>query len=292
MTAKSVAAGNGWQWISKALDLVKKHPVPFLGMGLIIGVISIIPVLGGLVLLILGPALIAGTCYAAQQADQGKSPEFGHLFRGFQESDRIGSLIALCIPTVVGMLVAGLLVGIFAAGAILSAGSSFTDQMSGNPMILFTAMGASALILVPLLIIVALVIYALTFFAIPRTLLERPDAFANMKDSFAACRNNFGAFIVAIVILLAGIVVLNIIFHILHLGRIGDVLVATGLYSVLGSTLYFGYREVFGSSAEGAGHVQTPPVPPPAPAASEPAPPAPPPVVPTPPEPPAPPPAA
>ncbi len=282
MTAQKVPAGHGWLWISKALDLLKKHPVPFLVMGLIMGVIGIIPVLGGLVLLILGPALIAGTSYAAQQADQGKTPEIGHLFRGFQESDRIGSLIALCIPTVVGAVVAGILVGIFAIGAVMGAGAGFADQLQSNPMLMFTAMGASALILIPLMIIIGLVVYALTFFAIPRTLLERPDAFANMKDSLAACRSNFGAFIVAVVILLVGVFVLNWIFGLLHLQIIGGILVSTGLYAVLGSTLYFGFREVFGGAqGESASASVAPPTPPPA--ASEPVPP------PAPPEPPAPP---
>lgn len=271
MTAKKVAAGQGWQWIAQALDVLKKHPVPFLAMGLIMGIISVIPVLGGLVVLILGPALIAGTCYAAQQADQGKTPEIGHLFRGFQESDRIGSLIALCIPTVVGLVTMGILAGIFLAGAFVSAGAGFMDQAQANPMVLLTAMGASALLLVPLLIIIGLAIYALLFFAIPRTLLERPDAFANMKESLAACRSNFGAFIVAIVILLAGVIVLSLIFSALHLGRIGDILVSTGLYAVLGSTLYFGFREVFGGVTSEPASVQ-PPVPPVGASASAPVP--------------------
>ncbi len=267
MSFNKVPAGNGWQWIAQALDVLKKHPVPFLVMGLIMGVIGIIPLLGGLVLLILGPALIAGTCYAAQQADSGKAPEIGHLFRGFQQGDRIGPLIALCIPTVVGLVIMGILVGIFAVGTLVSAGSGLMEQAQSNPMVVFAAMGASALILVPLVIIIALAIYALTFFAIPRTLLDRADAFANMKESFAACRSNFGAFIIAILILLGGIIVLNIIFHILHLGRIGEILVATALYSVLGSTLYFGFREVFGSAAAPAADTVPPPpvAPPPAP---------------------------
>lgn len=278
MTVKKVAAGQGWQWIAQALDVLKKHPVPFLAMGLMIAIIGTIPVLGGLVVLILGPALIAGTCYAAQQADQGKTPEIGHLFRGFQESDRIGSLIALCIPTVVGLVTMGILAGIFVAGAVVSASGGFMEQAQANPMLLLTAMGASALLLVPLLIIIALAIYALTFFAIPRTLLERPDAFANMKESLAACRSNFGAFIVAIVLLLAGVIVLSVIFRVLHLGLVGDVLVSTALYAVLGSTLYFGYREVFGGVASEPASVQTPAPPPVAsesvPASTPPAPPA------------------
>lgn len=270
MSFNKVPAGNGWQWIAQALDVLKKHPVPFLAMGLIMGIIGIIPVLGGLVLLILGPALIAGTCYAAQQADQGRAPEIGHLFRGFQQSDRIGSLIALCIPTVVGALAIFVVAIIFAIGAAVSGGTAMLEQAQSNPMALVAAMGAGMLILIPVLIIIALMIYALTFFAIPRTLLERPDAFANMKESFAACRSNFGAFIIAILILVGGMLVLNIIFHILHLGRVGDVLVATGLYAVLGSTLYFAYREVFGASANSATTGQMPPPVTPPPAPSEP----------------------
>ena len=277
MSASNVPASHGWNWIAQALDVLKRYPMPFLVMGLIFGVIGIIPVLGGLVLLILGPALIAGTCYAAQQAEQGKTPEIGNLFRGFQEGDRIGPLITLCIPLVVGLVVIGILFGIFAVGAAVSGGKALMTQAEGNPMVLFQAMGfMSLLIMVPLAIIIALGIYGLTFFAIPRTLLDKADAFASMKESLAACRKNFGAFLVTIVILMLGVFVLSAIFKVLHLGVVGDILVSTALYSILGSTLYFAYRDVLGGGAAST-HAEVP-VPPPAPPVSSepPMPPAPP----------------
>lgn len=279
MSARNVPAGHGWQWIAGALDILKRYPVPFLVMGLILAVIGIIPLLGGLVMLILGPALIAGTCYAAQQADSGGKPEIGHLFRGFQENDRIGPLIALCIPYVVGLIVIAILIGIFIAGAAVSAGGSLLQQAQTNPMLVVSAMGMSAMILIPLVLIVALLMYALVFFAIPRTMLERSDAFGNMKDSFAACRGNVGAFIVAILILAVGVIILSMIFRILHLGVIGQLLVSTGLYSILGSTLYLGYREVLGGGAATAASSTPPPTAPPAatqPPVTPPAPPEPP----------------
>lgn len=261
MTIRKVAAGNGWQWIKTAIDVVKRHPVPFLVMGLILAIIGVIPVLGGLITLILGPALIGGMCYAAQQADTGRTPEIGHLFRAFQESDRIGSLIALCIPMIVGAVVIGILVAIFVFGAIASAGGmALLENAEANPMILFGALGASALILVPLVIIIGLAIYAFTFFAIPRTMLERAEGFANMKDSFAACRRNFGAFFVCVIVLLLAAGILSAIFNAINLAVIGGILVSTALYALLGPTLYHAWRDVYGDAAA---VIEAPAAPPP-----------------------------
>lgn len=252
MSTQKVSAGRGWQWVMQAVDLVKRYPAPFLLMGLIIGIIGVIPVLGGLVLLFLGPALIAGTCYAAQQAERGGKPEVGHLFRGFQESDRIGSLVALCLPTVIGAILIGIILAIFIVGAASAGGMAMLEQAEANPMVLVAALGSSLLLLVPLVLIVALGIYAATFFAIPRTLLERPAAIANMKDSVRASLRNLGAFLIAVFVLLVLVALVSIIFSMLHLDRIGSIVASTALYAVLGPTLYFAWSEVCGAPAASA----------------------------------------
>lgn len=58
MNANNTTAGSGWTWVQQALALIKRWPQVFLLMGLILGVIAAVPFLGGLVILILGPALI------------------------------------------------------------------------------------------------------------------------------------------------------------------------------------------------------------------------------------------
>lgn len=263
MNANNTTAGSGWTWVQQALALIKRWPQVFLLMGLILGVIAAVPFLGGLVVLILGPALIGGTVYAAQQADRGQTPAVGQLFQAFQDGDRIGSMVALCLPVIVASVVAGILVFIFAVGAAV--GGGLTAASASNPAVLFGALGAGALILIPIVIIIMLVAWALVFFAIPRVLLDRVGAFEAMKESLGAARANMGAFLVAVLIIGVGFWLLALILGLLHLGWIGQILAVAAMYSVLGPTMYYGYRAVFGSAAAGAAETTAPPPPPPPP---------------------------
>jgi hypothetical protein len=56
MSIRNVPAARGFEWIARAIQLILKNPVPFLLMGLVVGVIYVIPILGSLVIGILGPA--------------------------------------------------------------------------------------------------------------------------------------------------------------------------------------------------------------------------------------------
>ncbi len=266
MTVRKVNAGQGWQWFVSAVGLIKNHPVPFLVMGLILGVISIIPGLGTLIMLILGPALMAGTCYAAQQADNGKAPEIGHLFRGFQGGDRVGSLIALCLPNVVAMVLIVILFIIFGIGAVAAMGSDAAAQIEANPAVLLPALGMSLLILIPLTIIIGFISSMLTYFAVPRTLLEGGAAIANMKDSLGACWKNFGAYFLSLLSLMVPIVILAVILGsilgMLGTPRIASLAINTLLYAVIGPMLFFAFKEVYGPANEAAVADDTPPPPP------------------------------
>jgi hypothetical protein len=248
MNFNRVSAGAGWAWFTQSLLLVKRLPLVFPVMGLIIAVIQLIPFVGGLIGVILGPALIGGTIAAAHAADNGNKPSPGQLFQAFQHSDRVGPMVALCIPIVVAILVAGVLLAIFMIGAAISGGLSASEAALRDPQMLASTLGGSTLLLLPLLILVLLVGYAFTFYAIPRTMLDGVEAFASMKQSFAACRANVGAFLVAVVVLLPGSWLILLVLKFLHLGWLTDTLTTAALYTVLGPVLYFGYKVVFGNA--------------------------------------------
>lgn len=273
----NLQAGNGWTWISKAIDLNKKQPAVFPVMGLILAAIANVPFIGGLVILILGPALIGGTMYAAHLASTGGQPAIGNLFQGFQDGDRVGSMVALCLPAVVAILVIGVLFFIFAVGAAV--GGGFSAAEAGNPMALLAAMGMSAVIFAPIAIALMLVAWAMTYFAIPRVLLDGEGAFDAMKQSFAAAKSNAGAFLVALLLIMLGAIVLSLLLvQVLHLGWIGSLVVGTAMYAIAGPTFYFGYRAIFGAGDEAAVDASTSPqAPPPPPPPAETAPPPPPP---------------
>lgn len=250
MSINRVPASAAIDWIRGGIDYPKRWPAVFLVMGLITAIIFMIPFLGGLAALILGPALIGGTVAAAYTADRGGQPAIGQLFQAFQGGDRLGAMIALCIPTVVAALILAVLLFIFGLGAALGGGANAASGTLSSPGALFAVLGASMLILIPVSIVLMLAAYAYTFFAIPRLMLGNGEAFPAMRESFAACRANLGAFILTCVLLVVGLFVvafvLGIIFGALHLRWVGELLTGTAIYSIIGPVLYTAFKAVLG----------------------------------------------
>src|SRR5688572_14934560 len=119
MSYRTVEAGRGVAWMTEAIQLVMKAPAVFLVQALIVAVISVIPVLGQLAMLVLGPALLAGMVWSMREADQGREPQIPQLFEGFTREGRIGGLIALCLPAIAGGLAFLVLGVVFFGGALL-----------------------------------------------------------------------------------------------------------------------------------------------------------------------------
>jgi hypothetical protein len=124
MSFGKVDAGKGLGWLTDGVGLVFKNPAAFLVMGLILAVINFIPILGGLALTVCGPALLGGVVFAAREEAEGRKAEIGHLFRAFQEPGKIGPMLLLCLPAIVGgavLLVCGF---VFGLGALIGGGFS------------------------------------------------------------------------------------------------------------------------------------------------------------------------
>lgn len=244
MSAQKIEAGSGLNWITGSIQLILKNPVVFLVMGLIVAAIGMVPVLGGLVIIVIGPALYGGIAYAAREQESDRTAEIGQLFRAFSESGKAGPMIMLCLPSIAGAVLLFVLLMIVVGGALLGGGLSALS--SGSTEALIGSLGGGALILIPLALAIALTVYALQFFAIPRVMLEGAEPMAAMKQSFSDCLGNPGAYLIFVALLMVVAIVLGLVLSVL--GFIGGLLVSTLLTPIIGCGLYLAWRQVYAGS--------------------------------------------
>lgn len=261
MSFKRVPAGDAVTWISEAIRLVFANPAPFLLMGLALSVIGLVPILGGLVLLVAGPTFYAGIASAARSQDQRGSADFNQLLSGFQAEGKIGSLLALCLPQVATGIIAIMVVIVLAIvlGAAAMMTSAAPDPNAGLVALIgFGGVATLVVVLIPIGVIAA----ALVFFAIPRVMFDGVPAFTAMRESAQAALANIGAFLIALLAVVGAYIVAMLILSIISQVLAG--LVVGILFApIFGSLTYVGWREVFGEnaqdSAEQSGSAPPPP---------------------------------
>ncbi|MHB1617182.1 MAG: BPSS1780 family membrane protein [Metallibacterium sp.] len=246
---RKVTASQGIQWIATALRLFGRHFTVFFMLGLLLVLISQIPYLGTIVILLLGPALLAGIVYAAAQAAQGTRPGPGMLFKGFDGSHRLSSLVALCLP-LIGLL---LLIAIAFSGVMLSAvgdDPAKVQALQSDPTAMLALLRTHALPLLVIMLAGALLNTALTFFAVPQVILRQQGGFAAMGQSLRAAWHNLGALALMLVGWIALIVVAVIVL--IAFSPLGSWvrLVATVFflalyYSYFAILMYVAWRDVF-----------------------------------------------
>ncbi|HET7359354.1 MAG TPA: BPSS1780 family membrane protein [Rhodanobacteraceae bacterium] len=238
-----VRSGRGAHWVGQALAMVAHRPGVFMTMGLIVGAIYLVPLLGGLVLLVLGPAVLAGAVIAARDADRGGHPGVGHMFQLFQEESRLGQGLRLCVPLVAGQLLAGFVIGIPVARAMLRAGLDLAAVQS-HPEVIVNLMGASLLLWAGLALLVMLCAYAFTATAIAQVALNDRPAFAAMAESLRLVRTQPGAWIVTALLLFGGMFVLALLVVALGVPALAQAVCYAALYAVLGPLLYAAWRDL------------------------------------------------
>jgi hypothetical protein len=259
MSFGRVDAGNGLNWLTEAIGIVFRNPGAFLVMALIVGVINLIPFLGSLAIVVCGPALLGGIVHAARTEAEGGKAELGQLFQAFQEPGKIGPMLLLCLPAIVGaalLLVFGLVFGI---GALIGGGLSAANGSGLGA----GAIGGGLLVLCLIGLVVVLAIYALQFFAIPRVMLDAVEPFAAMKESLAACLRNIGAFLVFGVVFTVICIVAAMVLVLIPI--IGWIVMSGVATVILGAALFIAWRQVYaaGASATGAMPPPAPEAPPP-----------------------------
>ncbi len=251
MSYRTVDAGHGIEWIKQIIEVIRGNPVAFLVMGLILGVIAIVPLLGSLALVVLLPTFYAGIAYAAREQDQGRQADIKHLFQGFNEPGRIGPLVTLCLPQVAaGVLL--VLVALISVGGAIMGGALGANT---NSTAILGAMGVGALILILAGIVAGIAVFMAVLFAIPKVMFDGEAAFPAMKESFSAALANLVPIIVFALVLGIGFVIIIAILSLIPL--IGPIAAMALLYAFLGVAHYVIWRDVYGT-----GTVELPPPPP------------------------------
>jgi hypothetical protein len=213
---RRVRAVHGWYWITQAFAMFRRNALPWIVINLVLLLVAlgltVIPVIGGYVLYLLTPMLLAGLMSACRDQEAGREIGVGHVLYGFRNN-------AAHLVTVGGVYLVGQVV---IAGLVLSIGGpELQDAMraaaQGEPQplppgaadrISFAVLVGSALF-VPLLMAI--------WFAPMLVIFDNLPAMRAMRESMRACLVNLlpfllyglimsGLLVVAIAPLFAGLV--------------------------------------------------------------------------------------
>jgi len=232
---RSVAAGRGWDWIVSGWELFKKQPGMWIGMVVVavilFFVMALIPFIGSLASMVLGPVFAGGVMLGCKALDEGGELEFGHLFAGFR--DKLGSLAAVGAIYLVAVVVIALVVGLVTGAGL------FALMSGGDPGAGATAGAVMGLLLAVLLMLALLVpVFMAMWFAPALVVLQERGALDAMKESFAGCLKNLVPFLLYGVVLFVASIVAAIP---LGLGYLVLLPVAAG-------SVYTAYRDIYFTS--------------------------------------------
>lgn len=228
---RTVAAERGWDWITAGWALFKKNPGVWIAlivvMLLIYIVLALIPLLGSLASLVLGPAFAAGLVAGARAQDEGGALQVSHLFAGFR--DKLGPLVVVGILYLVASVAIALLVGVTSGVGLFNMFGG-TAPASIPPGAIFTLIIA-VLIMAGLMVPVMMAVW----YAPALVMFQGKDAVAAMKESFSGCLKNIVPFLIYGVVLLVFSVLASIPFGLgwLVLGP------------VLAASVYTSYKDIF-----------------------------------------------
>ncbi len=180
---RSRPMGEGWVWLTDGWRLFIATPamwiVTLLAFIILTFVIGLVPIIGTLAGLLLGPVLFAGMMIGAQAVDRGQALTLGHLFAGFQQ--RVGALM------LVGVLFALIFVAIVALIVVIFGSGLFVAGL--NPDMLRQSLGplVGAILLGALLLVPVSMAY---YFAPPLVALSDLGTIDACKQSFIGVMRN------------------------------------------------------------------------------------------------------
>jgi uncharacterized membrane protein len=232
---RRVDAGNGWAWIVSGWELFKKQPGMWIGIVVVamilFFVMALIPFIGSLASMVLGPVFAGGVMLGCKALDEGGELEFGHLFAGFKE--KLGPLAAVGAIYLVAVIVIALVVGLVTGAGL------FALMGGGDPGAGATAGAVMGMLLAVLLMLALLVpVFMAIWFAPSLVVLQDRGAVDAMKESFAGCLKNIVPFLLYGVVLFVASIVAAIP---LGLGYLVLLPVAAG-------SVYTAYRDIYFTS--------------------------------------------
>lgn len=194
-TPNVCTAGQSWDWIKQGFNLFKSDPGTWIGMlivyMIIMVVLGIIPFLGSLATMILGPVFTGGFMIACAKMET-KEAGVGDLFAGFQ--DKFGPLAILGL-IYLGLLMVPLL-GMFALGL----GGA---MLGGDPGAIENPANFQFMLLGLLVFIAVMIPIAMGMWFSPALIIFHDcSPWQAYKLSFMGCLKNIVPFLVYGIILL------------------------------------------------------------------------------------------
>lgn len=122
MQENSLPASLGWQWYKQGWSIFSKQKGNWVLMTLLASVgfilLNVIPLIGSLAALLIFPGLIGGMLYSAQEVSAGKPIKLDYLWIVFKDPKKRTEFLKLGLVLIVGIFLAGILVGIFMGGKV------------------------------------------------------------------------------------------------------------------------------------------------------------------------------
>ncbi len=259
----SVPAGNSWSWLRDGYGHFRQNPGAWMLAAIILLVfnivLSLVPLIGTLIVLLLAPVLAAGFMIGCQEQEQGGNFSVGHLFHGFRQNT--GQLFLVGIVYLAGFFVIGVIVSMMMGGSMLLGGG--LEAMSSNDPAAMAEMFNPSVFLLPLLVGMLLFIPLIMayWFAPALVALEGVTALNAMKLSFIGCLKNILPFLLYGIIVIGFLILFGIVMTIVTvIGTLlsgGSPIIAVILYGimvlvgmlvpmpVITASIYTSYRDIY-----------------------------------------------
>lgn len=262
---RKVPMSAGAAWLLGGIAVLRKAPLTLGLLGLIWGGLSALGSLGGQVWLsllmgIAGPILFAGIIYAANEVEQGRPANPGHLVQGVRDGKAL-RLLAMLLPQLAAMVVLVVLLVAMVGPDQLERMTAVMIELQTNPdpaLVESLPLGALFGWMVAA-VAIGVVTGFFTFVAIPEVMFTQRKAFAAMGLSLRACLRNLSALLVMVVLIVVGMIALSLALQLVGIVlafAIGDqasmfavqLLLMAILLPVLGGTVLLAWRQMLGDA--------------------------------------------
>lgn len=228
---QGVSVGNSFSWIGKGWWHFKSSPLAWIATIVVWVIISmvlgLIPVLGSIVSILIGPVIMAGFMYGCAEQDDGGDFSVSHLFSGF--SGNVGQLMLVAVFYFIMLIVA---MAILMGGMFMFFGGAMAMD---SPEALNSITAGSITGMVLLGLVVFLPVMMSYIFAPALVMLDDLSAFEAMKYSFSGClKNLLPLFVFSLVALV-----------LMFIGAIPFGLGLLVIFPMLTASLYAAYRDIY-----------------------------------------------
>ena len=239
ITIKVADAERGIAWLTEGFDYFKCNAGAWIGISIIFLIfyiiLSVLPVIGGLLLALLTPVLLGGLILGCHDLDQGKAIAVNHLFAGF--SRNTGQLVLLGLLNYIGMIlimvISMVIVMPFLGGMEFM--TQFMHTMEHGDLTMAPGMFVGMLLVALVGMLFYLPLIMALWFAPALIVIDRQTAVDALVNSFKGCLKNIVPFLLYGLLGLVLAIVASIPF------MLGWLV----LFPMIVASVYLGYKDIF-----------------------------------------------